>query len=530
MKLLKEYHYLLMRREGRIVLGPNAANLWLLVAVILTTFLAISFSAGSMAYLKEKMNDPFTSWVNINLNKGKNLDILKRSLDSDTMRAYFGFDGYQREVLSSFRCCYKDKEEWQVFSTLYFEKMRSDFVAAVLSEGNVIDGLSIIPDSIAENSIGVIITLEHLEELGYDRNHVPSFIDQPTFSPGAEDFGVSLINNEYARAPMPLLAVVKRLPMNKDMMASRYLNNLITGGYYPFALNNRDYATNLDFFVPIEVDNFTEDTILTLLDDSLHRYVKEVLLCSDKYQDMLRSWRKGKVWRVYLIDASVPITAVNRIEHSLTEGFKEQGVVRVYSYETDKKEEKNEDENSSARTDDDIISVHFNRLDSIRAFEHFVKDKTALQIEMTQVNSKLNFSAVSTMANYLTIALLLFSIISISIFVVNMMQSYFQKVKRNLGTFKAFGISTNELIKVYITIIIGIVLLALGIALAFVWLIELLLPLLGCLKDGEFSYLILWNMKTLWAIIIILVSTGVTVFWVMRNQLRRTPGDLVYDR
>lgn len=529
MKLLKEYHYLLMRREGRIVLGPNAANLWLLVAVILTTFLAISFSAGSMAYLKEKMNDPFTSWVNINLNKGKNLDILKRSLDSDTMRAYFGFDGYQREVLSSFRCCYKDKEEWQVFSTLYFEKMRSDFVAAVLSEGNVIDGLSIIPDSIAENSIGVIITLEHLEELGYDRNHVPSFIDQPTFSPGAEDFGVSLINNEYARAPMPLLAVVKRLPMNKDMMASRYLNKLITGGNYPFALNNRDYATNLDFFVPIEVDNFSEDAILALLDDSLHRYVKEVLLCSERYQDMLRSWRKGKVWRVYLIDASVPITAVNRIEHSLTEGFKEQGVVRVYSYDTDK-EKKNEDENSSARTDDDIISVHFNRLDSIRAFEHFVKDKTELQIEMTQVNSKLNFSAVSTMANYLTIALLLFSIISISIFVVNMMQSYFQKVKRNLGTFKAFGISTNELIKVYITIIIGIVLLALGIALAFVWLIELLLPLLGCLKDGEFSYLILWNMKTLWAIIIILVSTGVTVFWVMRNQLRRTPGDLVYDR
>jgi ABC-type antimicrobial peptide transport system permease subunit len=111
-----------------------------------------------------------------------------------------------------------------------------------------------------------------------------------------------------------------------------------------------------------------------------------------------------------------------------------------------------------------------------------------------------------------------------------MLQSYFQKVHRNLGTFKAFGISTRELIRVYVAIIAGIVILALVIALGVTWLTELLLLLLGIMKDGEYSWLILWNPKTLWAVVIILVATLLSVLFVMRRLLQQTPGDLIYDR
>lgn len=542
MKLFKEHQYLLMRRESRVVIGRRAVNLWLLLAVLLATFFAIAFSAGSMAYLNDKMNDPFTNWVNINLNGGEHLEELKDSLDNAILRASldseittqpnFGFDGYQREVLSSFNCCYKNEDKWQIFSTLYYEKMRSDFIAAVLSEENVIDGLSIDPDSIADNSIGVITTLENLERLGYSRDHVPAFVDYPSSSPGAEEFGIRMMEDDYARSPMPLLGVVKRLPMNKDMIAARYLERLISDGInHPFSLNNRDYAVELEFFVPDEVTNFTRDNIMSLLDDSLRQYVDPdvtttILLNTDQDQDMLRSWKKGKVWRVYLIDDSVPIAAVNRIEHLISEGFAKQGVVRVYGYDTTEANIGEASEKDGSIRMDDIISVHFNRLDSIRAFERFVKDISNLQIEMTQVNSKENFNAVSTMANILTIALLLFSIISIIIFIVNMMQSYFQKVKRNLGTFKAFGISTSELTKVYVVIIVGIVVVALVVAMTIVWITEMILPL----KEGGFKYLILWNNMTMWAVLIILISTICSVLIVMRRLLRQTPGDLIYDR
>ena len=63
--MLKEYLRLLALRESRVVLGHKYVNLWLLTIVLVATFVSIAFSNGSMIYLEEKMNDPFTNWVNV---------------------------------------------------------------------------------------------------------------------------------------------------------------------------------------------------------------------------------------------------------------------------------------------------------------------------------------------------------------------------------------------------------------------------------------------------------------------------------
>ena len=212
------------------------------------------------------------------------------------------------------------------------------------------------------------------------------------------------------------------------------------------------------------------------------------------------------------------LSAIISIEQCILDFYADSGVERIYNYEVPDK--------VNYTTRDNVISVHFIHLDSISSFEHYVKELSGLQIEMTQVNSKKNFWAVSAMANILTAAMIVFSIISIIIFIINMMQSYFQKVKRNLGTFKAFGISTSELTRVYVVIIVGIVVAALVLAMIVVWLTELLLPL----KEGEYNSLILWNRKTMWAVIIILASTICSILFVMHRLLRQTPGDLIYDR
>lgn len=178
----------------------------------------------------------------------------------------------------------------------------------------------------------------------------------------------------------------------------------------------------------------------------------------------------------------------------------------------------------------DFLSVNFSSLDSIRAFEAFAKDGYNVQIEMSQVNAKENFNAVSVMANILSWAMIVFSMICIIMFIVNMLQSYFQKVKRNIGTFKAFGINSESLIGVYSLIIVAIVIVAIVIALAIAWGAQGLLPQLGVLKDGAFNYLSLWSMKTVWSIVIVVVATLLTVRFVMGRLLHSTPGDLIYDR
>ena len=54
-----DYFRLFVRREGKVVLGKNLSNLWLLTGVLALTFFAIAFSNASMNYLSYKMNDPF---------------------------------------------------------------------------------------------------------------------------------------------------------------------------------------------------------------------------------------------------------------------------------------------------------------------------------------------------------------------------------------------------------------------------------------------------------------------------------------
>jgi predicted lysophospholipase L1 biosynthesis ABC-type transport system permease subunit len=134
------------------------------------------------------------------------------------------------------------------------------------------------------------------------------------------------------------------------------------------------------------------------------------------------------------------------------------------------------------------------------------------------------------MANILSWAMIVFSIVCIIMFIVNMLQSYFQKVKRNLGTFKAFGMDSGELIKVYVIILMAIITLAITMSILLVWLIEALLPIMNIMKDDTYNYLSLWSAKTIFSIIIVFVATASTVFIVMNKLLKQTPGDLIYDR
>ena len=71
---------------------------------------------------------------------------------------------------------------------------------------------------------------------------------------------------------------------------------------------------------------------------------------------------------------------------------------------------------------------------------------------------------------------------------------------------------------------------ALSISVTATWLVQGLLHVCGILKDGIFDYLLLWSHKTVSCIAIIMFAAVCTVYFVMRNLLKATPGDLIYDR
>lgn len=473
-----------------------------------------------MYYLNEKMNDPYTNWVNVE--KGYNpspkfKDFYSALNDSATMQRY-GYKSVQKDNQNGMTIAGIDDRSF--FPQMrYMGQMKGDLIHAILSEDNVVGGCAILPDSLTDDNIGLLLTKDFLYKLGYSEDSVPAYVDYLSQSVGADTFGVKIDDEGYARAPLPVLGVVNRLPMNMDVVASRFLYyHCEDDNLYPLCMNNEKYQRELRFFVSDYITNF-EDVVKSCVIDSLQESLW-VLPTEDTTQKRLKSWKPGSIYTVSVGSPQTPTLVLQKLTQKILNHYSSLDVCRVYDY----------DKYSKESSDLDFLSIQFETLDSIRAFEQYADKEYGIKIEMSQVNSKENFNAVSVMASILSWAMIVFSITCIIIFIVNMLQSYFQKVKRNLGTFKAFGISNLDLTKVYVFIMLAIIGFALVVSLSTAWLIECLLPMCGIMKDGVYNYLDLWNVQTFCAVGIIVLSTIVTVIVVMSRLLRQTPGDLIYDR
>jgi len=519
--MAKEYLSLLAKREYKVVLGPRFVNLWLLVIVLIATFVSISFSNGSMRYLSDKMNDPFTNWLNIEKEEDEHdresLKKLQKELSNTDIRNQYNIAGIQGDNYYSYSLFAANKKDDYYLDWRFFENMNTPIMDAILNEENVVNDCVIPRNMLINNTLGVVITKDVLLRLGYSLDSIPAFIHFQSFSEGADTLGVDLIENKFSPVPIPLLGVVRRLPMNKDVIATQCFYEKYNGSNFALSIS-KEYIEKTLYFIEGEVDNAHnfENYIRTLLPNATIR----IWPFGDKENrntvSHLEPWKEGSFVRIYHLSLSECI----HLDQKVKENFKGIQITRLYDYNM-------KDEPIHDRR---CLSVNFASLDSIRAFENYAKNKFGIQVDMTQVASKENFNAVSIMANILSWAMIVFALICIIMFVVNMLQSYFQKVKRNMGTFKAFGINSAELIRVYILILLAMISSAVCIALGITWLIEVLLPLFGILKDGEFNYLYLWNSKTVWAVVVIVVATILTVHIVMTRLLRQTPGDLIYDR
>lgn len=516
--LKNDYFRLFVKREGKVVLGKNCSNLWLLASVLTATFLAIAFSNASLDYLSYKMDDPFINWVDIKNEYGEgDFYGLEYALDSEENKVKYHYHNYQADYSFTYMFFGKQAQNVQYLKCRFFQNLNTPLVEAILSRDNVVRDWRISDlSAVSDNTIGVIITEEMLKKLGYDK--APSYIDYMSYSPGADAYGFDLLDNEFARLPVPVLAVVKRLPGNVDLISSTYFyQQACNDQTYTFNMCNDEYARNLCYFIPVEVsmDKFREE-----LKAVAAEYTQAQIQVDEYsfYSPEIIPFREGIFVKLDCYDEYLDYGTWKSINEGMLKAV--EGINRVFAYQF----------SDYPLTQKAFISVHFEDLDMIREFESFVRDNFKVKIEMSQINAKENFNAVSAMGNILSWVIIIFAIVCIILFIVNLLQSYFQKVKRNLGTFKAFGISNHDLISVYVLIMAAIILAAIVMSVSVAWLAQGTLHLCGVLKDGVFDYLSLWSSKTVCSILVIIVASVYTVYAVMHKLLKSTPGDLIYDR
>ena len=518
--LKNDYFRLFVKREGKVVLGKNFSNLWLLTAVMTATFLAIAFSNASLEYLSYKMDDPFINWVDIKNEYGEgDFYGLEYALDSEENKEKFHYHSYQADYSYTFMFFGKDVNNVQYLKCRFFQDINSSLVAAILNEDNIVRDWTVEDiSSVTETTVGVIITEEMMKKMGYDK--APAFIDYMGYSPGAEEYGFELVDEKFAHVPVPVLAVVKRLPGNVDLISSAYFYQQTCNDYtYPFNLCKEDYARNLCYFIPEEVS--MERFEKTVADIASGFTSAEVIVDKNSfYTPEIIPFRKGDFVILDCYDDYLGYDVWKSVNERILEAYSDDGICRVFPY----------DFREYPLQQKAFISVHFKDLDMIRDFESYVRDSFKVKIEMAQINAKENFNAVSTMGNILSWVIIIFAIVCIILFIVNLLQSYFQKVKRNLGTFKAFGISNTDLISVYVLIMAVIILVAISVSLSVTWLSQGILQVFGIMKDDVFAYLMLWSGKTVCAVTVIILASVYTVYAVMHKLLKATPGDLIYDR
>lgn len=518
--LKNDYFRLFVKREGKVVLGKNYSSLWLLTAVLAATFLAIAFSNASLKYLSYKMDDPFINWVDIKNEFGEGDFLgLEYALDSDENKERFHYGSFQSDYSFSFMFVGKEDGNVQYLKCRFFQDINTKLVEEILNDDNVIRDWKIKDlTAIDPNTVGVIMTEEALKKLGYET--APSFVDVSRYAPGADAYGFDVLEEDFVRVPVPVLAVVERLPGNVDIISSTYFyKQQQNDNTYPFNLCKDSYARNLSYFVPSEID-------LVKFHESVKKVAAEftdAAIDMDEYSfytPEIIPFRDGLFVIIDCFGDRLGYDVWKTINAIVLDEYAGKGVHRVFAYEF----------SAYDLSQKAFISVHFNNLDKIRDFEVFVRDNFNVKIEMSQINAKENFNAVSTMGNILSWVIIVFAIVCIILFIVNLLQSYFQKVKRNLGTFKAFGISNRDLISVYVLIMSAIVVASIVMSVSVTWLIQGFMHVCGILKDGVYDYLLLWSGKTICSIAIIILASIYTVFTVMRNLLKATPGDLIYDR
>ena len=219
--MLNEYLRLLARRESKEVLGKKSANLWLLTAVLAATFISIAFSNGSMIYLDEKMNDPFTNWVDIKNNKTGGTARLVRDLDDEALRERFLYDNVQQDHINSL--IFQGRTGQDCYLEIrFFEHLQGKIVEAVMNPDNLVGGARVPSEGLNDETVGVILSESALTRLGFSEDSIPAYVDHKSYAvgPNVDPAFVPGFRDGFAPVALPVLGVVRRLPGNVDMIAS----------------------------------------------------------------------------------------------------------------------------------------------------------------------------------------------------------------------------------------------------------------------------------------------------------------------
>ncbi|MEO8088182.1 MAG: ABC transporter permease, partial [Bacteroidota bacterium] len=381
------------------------------------------------------------------------------------------------------------------------------------------------------SDLGIVVTEKLLKRLGYDRS--ARFIyfddnDKDVLNEGKSNFKV----------PIPIRAVIKNIP-NRN-------NFLVTKFFYLSYMAHEDCVFDYNFqkkrvifYIDADKDfakKIQENIKANIGELSGGLSTEDITIEYEKYDNMPKpGYALSVSFNTAPEEAIVSEKLARHIEEMNLVKENNNKIFRIFDLDIAQQQPEN--------VIYDYLSINFNKLDKIEDFSKFIiknlnsasvkSENSIVEVDAGIVKEKNNFNYMSKMTLLISSLLIAFSILSILLFISNLLKKHLNKVKPNLGTFKAFGLSDKESKGIYMTIMLRFIFISMTISLALSYIIGKVAEMgfASQLKiEDQADYFNLFDMRTYGVIITIVLVTVIVSYYNVNKILSKTPGDLIYNR
>lgn len=504
------YNKIFRKREFKAILGEKYANFWILLVAFLLAIGSLSFGQAGLDFLSRKMNDPFIKWIQV-----KEQGDFER-FSNDVQQPGFARDKFDISTIETNNFILE-----YVFTT-DFKKCRvegrtiapqSQLLPKILDGDNTVVNRQM---DITSLDYGWIVTRDLMKNLGYEEDNYPLFLNY-TYKGDSDRLDSLGIENydRYMVIPIPIIAVVKQLPDLLDFIAPQYFKYQLESSDNPFNVSLHDQYYH-DLVLVVE---HADEEVERQIDETLHAsglvYDANWMEVAVNYDQALRSATK---YRIIVRDTNVP--ALNAVAKTIAEMA---DVYRVYDYAFGR----------DMVLNPDYMSFMFEDLNDVQAFAKWAKNSYGVRIDMAQIEAKNNFNIFNQLANGLCIAIIAISVGFIIIFLWFLINAHFRKISKNLGTIMAFGLENRSIVRIYLRVFMKLILLGLVAAVGLLFVLQYAMEYMGFVRvvDGIcLSYIDMLDGMVLGVIGGIIVLSALVIWATMRNKLKATPGDLIFER
>ncbi len=536
MSIHPDFKHLFQNRESLELLGKKYRNLWILIGILTITFLSIGFASGSLRYLNKKMNNPFIKWITVPIpaTDAAQTERFKTALNEPNLKKQFNYDTISSFSNYFFTIQYKNGQRKDLVKGRTIE-INDRLLGEILSPKNDMIGRSFE----GAQDVGIIATRDFLHEFGYLETDPVVLMDITDTRQGEN--GEAIVKNNRA-VPIPIRAVINSLPGSNRIAFTPYFlsqRRRPDGSGNSFNPFNHDADINrrqLIYFINSDDDAVQNDfqekiNAFCQQNNFAKQYQPHVFITDNDYTN------KGKNIHINFDEEPDSIGIIDSIDRQLSaspdikaynhtddEAFK---YIRFYEYDL---------RNFTGEIRSDYLSIMLHELNHVRELRNYILTNHDLEIDISKVESLENYHFVSRLTYILSTVLIIFSVLTICLFVSNLLRTHLDSIKMNLGTFKAFGLDNQTLSGIYLRMIFGIIAKAILVALVISALLGylgigrvILWALNGKLETKE-RYFQLFALPTVLAIVIIGVTIYQVILLTTRKTLQKTPGDLIYDR